>query len=103
MEIIMKVINLDEIRPKQYDFNIERYGVGGCVICGKPLSKRDMETGKYVHMLPNGDITDSRELDGRIPENRDLGWWQVGCTCYKNFLKAARTKPVKTWMAENGY
>ena len=58
---------------------------------------------KFVHMLPNGDITDSQELDGKIPENHDLGWWQVGCTCYKNFLKSAHTKPVKTWMVENGY
>ena len=62
-----------------------------------------MENGKFVHMLPNGDITDSQELDGKIPENHDLGWWQVGCTCYKNFLKSAHTKPVKTWMVENGY
>ena len=103
METIMKVINLDEVRPKQYESNIERYGVGGCIICGRPLSERDMNDGKFVHMLPNGDITDSQELDGKIPENHDLGWWQVGCTCYKNFLKAAYTKPVKTWMAENGY
>ena len=91
----MKVINLDEIRPKQYESNIERYGQDGCIICGRPLSERDMENGKFVHMLPNGDITDSQELDGKIPENHDLGWWQVGCTCYKNFLKAAYTKPVK--------
>ena len=65
--------------------------------------ERDMEYGKFVHLLPNGDITDSQELDGKIPDNHDLGWWQVGCTCYKNFLKAAHTKPVKTWMVENGY
>ena len=103
MENIMKVINLDEIRPKQYESNIERYGIDGCIICGRPLSKRDMENGKFVHMLPNGDITDSQDLDGRIPETHELGWWQVGCTCYKNFLRAAYTKPVKTWMAENGY
>ena len=103
METMMKVINLDEVRPRQYESNIERYGEGGCVICGRPLSERDMENGKFVHMLPNGDITDSQELDGKIPENHDLGWWQVGCTCYKNFLKAAYIKPVKTWMAENGY
>jgi hypothetical protein len=103
METTMKVINLDEIRPKQYESNIERYGEDGCIICGRPLSERDMENGKFVHMLPNGDITDSQELDGKIPENHDLGWWQVGCTCYKNFLKAAYTKPIKTWMVENGY
>ena len=103
MATTMKVINLDEIRPKQYESNIERYGEDGCIICGRPLSERDMENGKFVHMLPNGDITDSQELDGKIPENHDLGWWQVGCTCYKNFLKAAYTKPVKTWMVENGY
>lgn len=99
----MKVINLDEIRPKQYESNIERYGEDGCIICGRPLSERDMQNGKFVHMLPNGDITDSQELDGKIPDNCDLGWWQVGCTCYKNFLKAAYTKPIKTWMVENGY
>ena len=99
----MKVINLYEIRPKQYESNIERYGVGGCIICGRPLSKRDLENGKFVHWLPNGDITDSQELDGKIPDNHDLGWWQVGCSCFKNFLKAAYTKPVKTWMVENGY
>lgn len=103
MNATMKVINLDEIRPKQYKSNIERYGEDGCIICGRPLSERDMENGKFVHMLPNGDITDSQELDGKIPDNADLGWWQVGCTCYKNFLKAANTKPVKTWMVENGY
>ena len=103
MEPTMKVINLDEIRPKQYESNIERYGADGCIICGRPLSERDMQNGKFVHMLPNGDITDSQELDGMIPCNEDLGWWQVGCTCYKNFLKAAYSKPVKTWMFENGY
>lgn len=103
MNATMKVINLDEIRPKQYESNIERYGEDGCIICGRPLSERDMQNGKFVHMLPNGDITDSQELDGKIPDNYDLGWWQVGCTCYKNFLKAAYTKPVKTWMVENGF
>ena len=60
----MKVINLDEIRPKQYKSNIERYGEDGCIICGRPLSERDIENGKFVHMLPNGDITDSQELGG---------------------------------------
>ena len=62
-----------------------------------------MENGKFVHMLPNGDITDSRELDGKIPDNHDLGWWQVGCPSPKTSLQAAYTKPIKTWMVENGY
>lgn len=99
----MKVINLDEIRPKQYEQNIERHGESGCIICGRPLSKKDMEHGKYVHLLPNGDITDSMELDGKIPGNEDLGWFPVGCTCHKHFLKAAQEKSVSAWMSENGY
>lgn len=71
----MRVINLDEIRPEQYESNIERYGVGGCIICGRPLSERDMENGKFVHWLPNGDITDSQELDGKITDNHRLPEW----------------------------
>ena len=99
----MKVINLNEIRPNQYERNIERYGEDGCLICGKPMTEKDWQACKKVHYLPNGDITDSMALEGVIPESMDLGWWMVGCTCYKNFLKASREVAVKTWRVENNF
>lgn len=98
----MKVIDIDKIRTSNYESNIDRYGEGDtCIICGRPLNDRDLTSGKWLHFLPNGDVTDSQELDGVIKDNWDLGWFQVGCTCYKNFLKAAEEKPVKTWIVEN--
>lgn len=99
----MKVINLDTIRPKQYESNIDRYGEDGCIICGRPMNDRDINAGYWVHMLPNGDITDSHELDGVIPDYADLGWWQVGCTCYRNFMKAANEVPVKEWRKQENW
>lgn len=98
----MRVINLDNIRSKQYEINVENYGECGCLICGRPMTARDIQKGYFLHLLPNGDVTDSRE-SLNIPDNEELGWWQVGCTCYKNFLKAAEEKPVKTWKVEQGY
>ena len=97
----MKVINLDEIRPNLYESNIERYGQGGCIICGRPLSERDMQNGKFLHLMTTGDLTDSQVVEDGC--SIDQGWFQVGCTCYKNFLKAASVKPVKVWKQEVGY
>ena len=97
----MKVISLDEIRSKQYKSNIERYGVAGCIICGRPLSERDMQNGKFLHLMTTGDLTDSQVVEDGC--SIDQGWFQVGCTCYKNFLKAASVKPVKVWKQEVGY
>lgn len=101
----MKVINIDKLRTSQYWTNIDRYGEGDdiCLICGKPLSNKDIQSGNWVHFLPNGDITDSKELDGIIPDSHDLGWWQVGNTCYRNFMKAATETPVKEWRIQNHY
>lgn len=99
----MRLIDIDKIRTKNYEANCEIYGDGGCIICGRPLNDRDMNAGHFLHWLPNGDVTDSTELDGIIPDSHDLGWWQVGNTCYKNFLKAAYEKPVLEWRQENNY
>lgn len=100
----MRIIDIEEIRPKQYEANIERYGESGCIICGKPLNDREYIQGDcWLHWLPNGEVTDSDELDGKIPDCADLGWWQIGRTCYKHFLKAAHEKPAREWLIENGY
>lgn len=101
----MRIANLFDLRTEQYERNEERYRCDGecCIICGKPLKNSDIAAGHWVHWLPNGDITDSQELIGVIPDCAELGWWQIGNTCYRNFLKAAHDVPVMTWRAEQGY
>lgn len=95
----MKVINLDDIRPADYESRINGdWAEERCIICGKRITPNDKN---MVHMLPNGDITDSRcEF---IPENAELGWWLVGNTCYKKFQRMAQAVPVKTWREKNDY
>ena len=68
----MKVINLDEIRPKQYESNIERYGEDGCIICGRPLSERDMEQLKFLPKLRLTEAQLQKILKDRDYETLDV-------------------------------
>lgn len=100
-EETMRVIDLAEIQTKDYDKNCDRWGDDGCIICGRPLNEKDMKEGKFLHLMTTGDLTDSQVVEDGC--SIDQGWFQVGCTCYKNFLKAASVKPVKVWKQEVGY
>lgn len=95
----MKVINLDNIRPANYEANAARNGyMDTCLICGRKLKPTDKN---MVHYLPNGDITDE-QLDF-IPACEELGWWEVGNTCYKTFQRLAHSVTVMEWKTANGY
>lgn len=52
-----------------------------CVICGRPV--KDTVNIKMLRLVCGGDyITDSED-----DFEDDLGWFPVGNTCYKRFLK----------------
>ena len=72
METTMKVINLDEIRPNLYESNIESYGQGGCIICGRPLSGIDMEQLKFLPKLRLKEAQLQKILKDRDYETLDV-------------------------------
>ena len=88
----IRVIGLNEIRPANYFENYDRYGCDGCIICGKPMKEGSDDY--WVHLTIVGDICeDSGEIKDQANGERDeiaQGWFQVGKTCYKKFLRSAR-------------
>lgn len=75
-------IDLEEIRVKEYQNNIDRLGDGTntCFICGKRIKK--MENAKYVHYLTNGNIV---SYGGDDIENSQ-GFFPVGSDCAKRLV-----------------
>lgn len=101
----MKIINLDSIRDlKRYDANCDRYGDDGCIICGMPMKDRDLQEGKWVHLFTNGDISDyPQDLTNEQGGTRlDQGFFQVGCTCYRKFIRMAHEVNAEEYFQANG-
>ena len=69
--------------------NEDLYGCGDvCCICGKPIEGHK----KYhmLHMMPDGTLVD--DINDQITEIdpcAEMGYFEVGSTCYKKFLQNA--------------
>ena len=82
-------LSANEIARKQR--NEDLYGCGDvCVMCGKPVKKRDFNEHKWLHMCPDGSLVDDKHdpITG-FDECAEMGYFEVGSTCYKHFLKNA--------------
>jgi hypothetical protein len=75
-------IDLEEIRAKEYQNNIDRLGenTNTCFICGKRI--KNMEKAKYVHYLTNGNII---SYGGDDVEDSQ-GFFPVGSDCAKRLV-----------------
>lgn len=93
----MQAIDLDKIRTYKDDFDVDC-----CLICNKPIKERSFSEGKghYLHWLPDGTVT-----DGEVPVKPSwrLGWWQVGCTCYKRFKQIAPKATIEQFAHEEWF
>ena len=73
-EIPFREINLESVRSKNYDANLERLGEHSntCFICGKRTA-----SDAYVHYTTDGNLTNN-------PEHADSqGLYSVGSECLK--------------------
>lgn len=85
-------IAYEKIKAKDYDewewrdCNCER-GDCPCVICGRTVKNAKKEKKvKWIRLYGGGEfLTDSDESG----LEDDMGWFPVGATCYKKFLKMA--------------
>ena len=93
----MQAIDLDKIRTYKDDFDVDC-----CLICNKPLKERDFANGKghYLHWLPDGTVTDT---EVPVKAGWELGWWQVGCSCYKRFKQIATKATVEQFENEEWF
>lgn len=56
-----------------------------CGCCGREI--KNLETAKALHLIEGGRYFTEDERTINEKEGADMGWWTVGPTCYKKFLK----------------
>lgn len=63
-------------------------GNNPCVMCGKEIK----ENGKfyYLHMCPDGTLIDDQDDPIEFEPQCEMGYFPVGMSCYKRFLKQAK-------------
>lgn len=59
-----------------------------CCVCGKPIE--DHKKCKMLHMMPDGTLVDDEQDQiTEIDPCAEMGYFEVGSSCYKKFLKNA--------------
>lgn len=68
---------------KAYENGADFERICGC--CGKEI--KNINTAKELHLIEGGKYftEDKRTINESV--GADMGWWTVGPTCYKKFLK----------------
>jgi len=87
------MINVDDVRSKNYDRNIEREGWGtdgrdNCILCGRIIE----DTTHWIRMTVFGELV---EPDAEVPEANDQGCFPVGSGCLRKHpqLRGIVTQP----------
>lgn len=92
-------VSLEKISTPNRKEVTDFYGYGGekngreyecCLCCGKPvyLDKNP----KMLHLFTNGMLTD---YDGCLGKDKDQGWFYVGNSCYRKFLKMKKEDTIE--------
>lgn len=82
-------IAYEKIRAKDYekweyrDCDCE-HGDCPCIVCGKTV--KNAKTVRQLRLYAGGELLTDSEEPGL---EDDMGWFPVGATCYKKFLKMA--------------
>lgn len=86
----MKAYQLSKEDIIRKEKNEEKYGCGWvCCICGKPIDKH--KEYHMLHMCPDGTLVDDiHDPITDFDECAEMGYFEVGSTCYKKFLKNAK-------------
>lgn len=81
-----KTYRLSKQDIERKELNECKYGCSDvCAICGKPIKKN----GYMLHMMPDGMLVDDPHEEIKFDICTEMGYFEVGSTCYKNFQKKA--------------
>lgn len=86
----MKAYQLTTAEEMRKEANESRFGYDHCCICGKPIDKESVKTLHMLHMCPDGTLVDDIHDPIEFDPASELGYWYIGCACYKRFLKKAK-------------
>lgn len=86
----MKYLKLSVEEEIKRDERLDDAGMCGCCLCGKAI--KDVQTKLMLHWLPNGAFVDDKDNPIEVEPCADLGYWEVGKTCYSRFLRTAQNK-----------
>ena len=73
----------EQNEEKAYKKGFSTNNICGC--CGKGIE--NMETAKALHLIEGGSYFTEDKRTINESHGADMGWWVVGPTCYKKFLK----------------
>lgn len=85
----MKALKLSIQDIARRERNEELFGGDyNCIICGRPLSMH--KNLHSLHMCPDGStLIDDTDEPIKFDDCCDMGYFEVGNTCYKNFTERA--------------
>lgn len=89
-------LEINKIRNSDYDEQAERsdmnYKEGWlqCPICGKQAEvEKNFNAGRKLHLIDGGGTICDEETEQDCTGS-DVGWWPVGTTCWKKWMKAIK-------------
>ena len=86
----MKAYKLTLVEEDRKERNESRGGEENCCMCGKPITKENAQGLHMLHMCPDGILVDDRHDPIEFEPTSEMGYFYVGDTCYKRFLKKAK-------------
>lgn len=86
----MKAYQLTEAEEERKERNEARGGEENCCMCGKPIDKENAQRLHMLHLCPDGTLVDDIHDPIEFEPTSELGYWYIGCACYKRFLKKAK-------------
>lgn len=86
----MKAYKLTLVEEDRKERNESRGGEENCCMCGKPIAKEKAQGLHMLHMCPDGTLVDDRHDPIEFEPTSEMGYFYVGDTCYKRFLKKAK-------------
>lgn len=86
----MKAYKLTLAEEERKERNESRGGEENCCMCGKPIDKESTQRLHLLHMCPDGTLVDDRHEPIEFEPTSEMGYFYIGDTCYKRFLKKAK-------------